>query len=128
MNKLASVCLQVDRLCFVQAAPCDVLLPWLKNQRVEKGLIDGVGFSRLTENVRFPSSQVVHCNSTKEMQIYRTDVLFLFSPPFVGRSNPSLQWRLCWVRSGCKTKVLTREKPCHPGTCDGGPPFRAFSQ
>lgn len=47
---------------------------------MEKGLIDGVGFSRLTENVRFPSSQVVHCDSTKEMQIYRTDVLFLFSP------------------------------------------------
>lgn len=45
---------------------------------MEKGLIDGVGFSRLTENVRFPSSQVVHCDSTKEMQIYRTDVLFLF--------------------------------------------------
>lgn len=46
---------------------------------MEKGLIDGVGFSRLTENVRFPSSQVVHCDSTKEMQIHRTDVLFLFS-------------------------------------------------
>lgn len=54
---------------------------------MEKGLIEGVGFSRLTENVRFPSSQVVHCDSTKEMQIYRTDVLFLFSR-FVSRVIP----------------------------------------
>lgn len=45
---------------------------------MEKSLIDGVGFSRLSENVRFPLSQVVHCELTKEMQIHRPDVLFPF--------------------------------------------------
>ena len=64
-----------------------------RKQRVEKDLIYGVGFSRLSENVRFPSSQVVHCESSKDMQIDRADVLLPFFPHWSAEVIP--HWGDC---------------------------------
>lgn len=125
MNKLSQ---SISKL--TDCVVCKLLLvmccyPGQRNQRVEKGLIDGVGFSRLSENVRSTSSQVVNCDPNQRNANIKnrcTTSLCLVA----GRSNPSLRRRLCCVHSGRRTKVLTREKPCHPGTCDGRLPFRSF--
>lgn len=93
VNKLASSAfkLTVCVLCKLLSLIC--CYHGYRKQRMEKGLIDGVGFSRLSENVRFPSSQVVHCESTKEMQIHRPDVLFPFFPHWSAEVIP--HWGDC---------------------------------
>lgn len=77
--------------------------------RMKEELIHRACFSRLNENVLYPSSQVVHCEIYQRNANIGNRCTGLFSSAVI-RNDPILKDPRRWDGP----IVFTREKPCHP--------------